>query len=195
MGQAFFHAVFIGVFIAFLAIRAFYHRLAMRTRGVVEFREGKLHRGFRAAVGIPFVVVLFTYMVQPRTLAWADVPLPAWAQWIGVVFGIASLPLIWWVQQALGSNFSTTLHVREHHTLVTHGPYRWVRHPMYTVLALHLIAWLLLTKNWFIGVIPLVVFGLIVVARLQREEDAMSEKFGDAYRHYMSRTGRFFPRF
>jgi protein-S-isoprenylcysteine O-methyltransferase Ste14 len=108
--------------------------------------------------------------------------------------GLASLPLIVWVQQALGSNFSTTLHVREEHTLVTHGPYRWVRHPMYTVLYLHFISIFLLTQNWFIGGVFLVALTLIVGLRLKNEEATMVDKFGEAYRSYMLRTGRFLPR-
>jgi protein-S-isoprenylcysteine O-methyltransferase Ste14 len=107
---------------------------------------------------------------------------------------LVSLVLLVWVQRALGSNFSTTLHVREEHTLVTYGPYRWVRHPMYTVLYLFLIGVFLVTQNWFIGAGFLIPLTLIVAMRLDNEEAAMIEKFGDDYRQYMHRTGRFAPR-
>jgi protein-S-isoprenylcysteine O-methyltransferase Ste14 len=145
-------------------------------------------------VGIPFMLSLLVYMFRPGWFAWSALPLPAWVQWVGLVLGITSLPLILWVQAALGSNFSTTLLVRQDHDLVTQGPYRWVRHPMYTVLFVHLVALLLLSANWFIGGVPLLAFALIVATRLKNEERVMAEKFGPAYQDYMRRTGRFLPR-
>jgi protein-S-isoprenylcysteine O-methyltransferase Ste14 len=102
--------------------------------------------------------------------------------------------LILWIQWALGSNFSTTLHVREEHTLVTFGPYRWVRHPMYSVLFVFLVGIFLITANWYIGGVPLAALILIVVTRLPKEEAAMLEKFGAEYQHYMQTTGRFLPK-
>jgi protein-S-isoprenylcysteine O-methyltransferase Ste14 len=98
------------------------------------------------------------------------------------------------VHTALGDNFSTTLHLRENHTLVTDGPYRWIRHPMYTVLYVHLIGIFLLTGNWLIGGVYFLALSLIIVFRLNREEATMVEKFGDQYRQYMEQTGRFLPR-
>jgi len=192
--QTFFHITFVAVFVAFLVVRAVYQRKATQTSGNVEYKEGGLRNVLRKAVGIPFMLGFLVYMFRPSLFAWAQFSLPAWLQWIGVAMGLASLPLIWWVQWALGSNFSTTLHVRDEHTLVTHGPYQWVRHPMYAVLYVHFIAVLLLTSNWFIGGFFLVALTLVVVTRLKNEEATMIEKFGEDYRVYMRRTGRFFPR-
>jgi protein-S-isoprenylcysteine O-methyltransferase Ste14 len=194
MNENTFHWIFIFVFISFTAVRAYYQRLASRTRGRVQYKEGKLHKAMRLLVGIPFMLVFLAYMIRPGTIFWANLDFPDWLQWIGVVMGLASLPLIVWIQQALGSNFSTTLHVREEHTLITHGPYRWVRHPMYTVLYLHFISIFLLTQNWFIGGVFLAALTLIIGLRLKDEEATMVDKFGEAYRSYMLHTGRFLPR-
>jgi len=194
VNQNFFHAVFVAAFFAFLLIRAFYFEKARREQGRVEFKEGNRHKALRAVFGIPFMLAFAVYIFYPPVLAWADVDLPEWAQWLGVALGIASIPLILWTHRALGANFSTTLHVRDEHTLVTEGPYRWVRHPMYAVLFIHFGAIALLTQNWFVGGFFLAALTLIVVTRVQNEETAMTEKFGDTYREYIQRTGRFFPR-
>ena len=194
MDENFFHLVFVFVFLVFTGIRAYFHRLAERTQGRVEYKEGTVHRALRLVVGIPFMLMLLAYMIQPGLLAWARLDLPTWAQWTGVVLGLASLPLIGWVQWALGNNFSTTLHVREQHRLVTYGPYRWVRHPMYTVLFIHLSAVFLLTGNWLIGGVFLSALTLIVALRVENEEATMEGKFGESYQMYMQRTGRFLPR-
>jgi protein-S-isoprenylcysteine O-methyltransferase Ste14 len=194
MGETFFHLVFVFIFIAFTVIRMVFHRRATLSAGKVEYREGRLHTALRLLTGIPFMLALLAYMINPAVLAWAELPLPRWAHWLGVVSGLASLALIYWVHTALGENFSTTLHLRENHTLVTGGPYRWVRHPMYTVLYIHLTGIFLLTGNWFLGGVYFLALSLIILFRLDREEATMIEKFGDQYRQYMLQTGRFLPR-
>ena len=133
MSQTFFHLIFVIAFVVFTAIRMYYHRMAQRTAGKVTYIEGRLNTLLRMIFGFPYIILLAVYMFRPSILEWATVPVPEWAQWVGAVLALAVLPLILWVQWALGSNFSTRLHVRDEHTLVTKGPYRWVRHPMYTI--------------------------------------------------------------
>jgi protein-S-isoprenylcysteine O-methyltransferase Ste14 len=193
MSQTFFHNTFILIFVAFMGIRAYYFRKAQQKGGQAEYKEEKMTKT-RQTVGLIFPLALLTYMVWPSVLGWATLPLPSWAQWVGVVLGTLTIPFIWWIQWALDVNFSVILHVREEHTLITHGPYRWIRHPMYTALYFHGLSTLLLTRNWLIGGMYLLALTLIVVFRLKNEEATMTEKFGDRYRAYMQRTGRFFPK-
>lgn len=194
MNDSFFHLILVAVFAGFTIIRAYYHRKAARAMGKAEYKEGGLHVALRLIVGIPFIILVVAYLIQPGLLAWAKLPLPEWTQWLGAALGLASLPLIGWVQWALDANFSTVLHVRDEHTLVTHGPYRWVRHPMYSVLYIWAAAVFLLSQNGLIGAGFLIPLTAIIATRLKNEEAAMVEKFGDEYRQYMQRTGRFLPR-
>jgi protein-S-isoprenylcysteine O-methyltransferase Ste14 len=140
------------------------------------------------------MLALGGYMLWPGVLAWAAFSLPAWARGLGLALGLLSVALMVWVQRALGANFDVTLHLRAEHTLVMDGPYRWVRHPMYSVLFLFELAVLLLSANWFVGGVPLVALALIVATRVRREEQVMLTTFGETYRRYMQRTGRFLPR-
>jgi len=194
MNETIFHLIFVFIFVAFSAIRAYYHRLATSGAGKVEYKEGLPLKAFRLIAGLPWIGSLIVYLFRPGWFAWAHLDLPIALRWTGAVLGIASLPLIWWVQRSLGVNFSTTLHVREEHTLVTSGPYHWVRHPMYTALFIWIAALLLLSANWLIIGVPLVAFLAIIVTRIDNEEKTMIEKFGEQYRIYMRRTGRFLPR-
>jgi protein-S-isoprenylcysteine O-methyltransferase Ste14 len=73
-------------------------------------------------------------------------------------------------------------------------PYRWVRHPFYVTAALLMGSVTLITANWLIGVNSVLVLILLAV-RTPKEEQMLIERFGDEYRGYMVRTGRFFPRF
>jgi protein-S-isoprenylcysteine O-methyltransferase Ste14 len=143
---------------------------------------------------IPYeVLTLFTYIVAQAWLAWASLPLWVWARWSGVVPGVAALALFVWAHLCLGSNYSKWLVVHSEHTLVTHGPYRWVRHPMYTAFYLLHAAVLLLSANWFLGLTWIVGLTLVIVARVRREEAILVARFGDDYVEYAARTNRFLP--
>lgn len=194
MSQSFFHLVFAISFTVFTLIRTYYHRRAKKHAGKFEYKEGKANQFVRGLIGFPFILAFFVYMFYPPLMSWAAFSLPAWAQWIGVGLTVLSLALMVWIQRSLGYNFNTTLHIREEHTLVTHGPYHWVRHPMYTTLVLFEISLLLLTANWFLGGVLLVTQIIIIMTRINNEERVLIEKFGEHYRQYMQRTGRFLPK-
>jgi protein-S-isoprenylcysteine O-methyltransferase Ste14 len=66
---------------------------------------------------------------------------------------------------------------------------------MYALFFVQATGFLLLTHNLFIGGVYLAALTLVVISRVGNEEAAMVEKFGDAYRNYMKKTGRFLPRF
>ncbi len=133
------------------------------------------------------------YVIAPQRMRWATLPLPTWSRWVGVALGIISNPLLLWTHHALGKNWSGPLEIKDQHTLVTSGPYRWVRHPMYTTFFVIGLASLLVSANGVIGGSWL---GQAIVAALRvgDEEALMIEEFGDQYRAYMRRTGRFLPR-
>ena len=115
---------------------------------------------------------------------------------LGLV-GLGSIGAIstFWVHRFLGKNFSPYLHIREEHQLVTSGPYRFARHPMYTSLYLLLIGISFLMANWFVFVTQVGVLTVLLINRLPKEEALILEVFGDEYRKYSERVGRFCPFF
>jgi protein-S-isoprenylcysteine O-methyltransferase Ste14 len=115
-------------------------------------------------------------------------------RWLGFPVGLCAVFLFYWVLKSLGQNFSTSLTIKEKQTLVTHGPYRRVRHPMYTAFILLWLAYLLLSANWFIGFTGIMAFVWTTVIRTPKEEQMMADRFGEEYLAYKQRTGRYFPR-
>ena len=101
--------------------------------------------------------------------------------------------LLVWTFRSLGTNLTDTVVTRQKHTLVLVGPYRWIRHPLYTSAALLTVAISLIAANWFLCLTGVVVFCLLLV-RTRIEEANLVARFGDSYRAYMQRTGRFLPR-
>jgi protein-S-isoprenylcysteine O-methyltransferase Ste14 len=101
--------------------------------------------------------------------------------------------LLVWTLRSIGPNLTDTVGTRRDHALVTKGPYRWVRHPFYDAVAMAVVANALAAANWFLLTGGVLTFVLLWI-RTAREEKRLISRFGDAYRDYMSRTGRFLPR-
>jgi protein-S-isoprenylcysteine O-methyltransferase Ste14 len=120
-------------------------------------------------------------------------PLPTWLRWFGVGTGVFCSLLMYWTLSSLGKNLTDTVVTRSKATLVTNGPYRWVRHPFYVTAALLMASVTLLSANWFIGISSVAVLALLAI-RTPKEEQMLIERFGQEYRDYMARTGRFLPR-
>ena len=101
--------------------------------------------------------------------------------------------LLVWTFRSLGRNLTDTVVTRQKHTLVVHGPYSWIRHPLYASAALLTVAVSLIAANWFLFVTGVVILCLLMI-RTRTEEENLVSRFGDSYRTYMERTGRFLPR-
>jgi len=144
-------------------------------------------------LGVAGMGGVMTFVINPRWMAWSSVGLPAWLRWVGAGLGVLATLLLAWTFRNLGKNLTDTVVTRREHTLVTTGPYRWVRHPFYVTFILALLANSLVVANWFVFATGILAF-LLLVVRTRTEEAKLIERFGDDYRRYMARTGRFFPR-
>jgi protein-S-isoprenylcysteine O-methyltransferase Ste14 len=133
------------------------------------------------------------YLINPAWMAWAKIGLPEWVRWLGVGLGILCAMGIYWLFSSIGSGITPTSATRQEHKLVTSGPYRWIRHPLYTVGSSMFIAFGMMADNWFIALLGILAF-IAMAVRTPKEEDNLIAKFGDEYREYMKRTGRFLPK-
>jgi len=156
-------------------------------------REGRVMFASRALLFFILIGWLVLYTVNPPWMEALSIPFPSWLRWVGFVLGLVSLGLWVWAQVALGKEWSPQLQLREEHLLVISGPYARIRHPIYTAMIGYGIGLALVTANWvFAAFAVLVIAGLF--ARAPKEEEMMIEEFGERYKAYMRRTGRFFPR-
>jgi protein-S-isoprenylcysteine O-methyltransferase Ste14 len=144
-------------------------------------------------VGPPGALTCLAFLIEPRWVDFARIDVPWWLRLTGAPVGLAGLALFAWMFRHLGLNATSTSMPRASGTLVTTGPYRWIRHPMYLAALILLVAAMLLTANVVVGLGGIPMFALLA-ARSRLEEQRLREKFGDAYRDYQARTGRFLPR-
>ena len=133
------------------------------------------------------------YLLNPDWMDWSKLGLTDPVRWVGVGIGILCTFGIYWLFSSIGSGISPTSATRQEHKLSTSGPYRWVRHPLYTIGSSFYISFGLMADNWFIMVMGVISFVLMAI-RTPKEETNLIEKFGNEYREYMKRTGRFFPK-
>ena len=138
------------------------------------------------------------YLFRPRAhyglLGARFVPASDAAGWIGVVLAAAGVAIAIWARWHLGANWSGVVTLKEGHELIRSGPYRTMRHPIYTGILLALLG-----SAAALGEVR----GLLAVAiawgsfytKARREESFLKQEFGDRFAHHTKHTGMFLPRF
>ena len=184
----------VGLLLLFAGVRWYYY-LRYRKRGARQKVAGRwvdliLVRLTAAALAAPPVL----YAEAPDSIAWAGWAAQVAARWLGLAVALAGIALLVWAHQTLKHGFSPDLDIGVGQRLVTTGPYRWVRHPLYLSLYVYWAGNVLLSANWLVGGCGVVVFSLLMLWRLPREEQMMIEAFGADYLAYRERTGELLPR-
>jgi len=135
----------------------------------------------------------FAYLINPAWMAWSKLGLPDWVRWIGVGIGVVNTFGIYWLFSSIGTGITPVSATRKEHKLVTNGIYKYIRHPLYTFGSSMFVAFGMMADSWFIATLGILTFILMVI-RTPKEEANLIAKFGDEYREYMKRTGRFLPK-
>ena len=159
---------------------------------IIDNRKTAQETSLLGLVFLGMFVLPIIYVFTPW-FSFANYSLPAWANLFGILIFAIALWLFWRSHHDLGKNWSPTLQVREDHTLITHGVYQTIRHPMYTAIWLWSIAQALLLTNWLAGLSGIITFGALYLIRVSNEEKMMLEQFGDQYQAYTQKTKRLFP--
>jgi protein-S-isoprenylcysteine O-methyltransferase Ste14 len=138
-------------------------------------------------------------LIYNRRLAWnflADriVPQNDAVTVAGLALTVGGLIFAVWARIALGANWSGTVTIKTGHNLIRRGPYRWIRHPIYTGILGSMIGTVMLQGEVraFLG------FALMLLAlyrKARREERFLSEEFGEGFAEHAKHTGMFLPRF
>jgi protein-S-isoprenylcysteine O-methyltransferase Ste14 len=113
---------------------------------------------------------------------------------LGTCLGAAHAALLGWAHRALGPNYSSSLCTRGDHQLVTTGPYRWARHPIYGAALLLYLALGVLSANWAVALGGTTFILFILLVRTPREEQMLLDTFGAEYSAYREHTGYLLPR-
>jgi protein-S-isoprenylcysteine O-methyltransferase Ste14 len=183
------------VLITGMGISGYFRRKADRETGekISRKADGTAMMTLIRIGGLVLWLSPFAYLINPAWMAWSKIGLSEWTRWLGVGIGILCTLGIYWLFSSIGSGITPTSATREEHKLVTSGPYRWVRHPLYSVGSSMFVAFGMMADNWFIAALGVLTFILMAI-RTPKEEANLIEKFGNEYREYMKHTGRFLPK-
>ena len=171
-------------------------RRAAARHGAVNYLRDEI-RGLipiRAVLGLVFYAALIIWLFGVPGFAWSYVRLPDGVrQAAGVLLVVTVLWLVW-SYRALGSNYRAGVGLHGEHELVTTGPYRFLRHPIYLAFVLLMVLTGLMSQNWVLGLSGLSLVGILAAARVPEEERRLRERFKARWDDYQALTGAFFPR-
>jgi len=131
------------------------------------------------------------FRVPPLTNRFLPQTLPL--EWAGVALTALGIAFTFWARAHIGRNWSGRVVIKEQHELIRSGPYAFVRHPIYAGLLFALLGTALTVGEWR-APIALVLAAFHFFQKAKREEQFMSQEFGEQYARYCSETGMLLPK-
>lgn len=193
--QLVFRLLLLLLLVVFIGHRGYYTRKYGRPdTDVIRARGRSAGAKLAGVINLSALVVTVIYLAAPWLLSWAGLPFPNWLRWAGGGIAVIGFALLQWAHLTLSRNWSDNPRLLGDQVLVTDGPYRRVRHPIYTAFLLILSAPLFLSANWLVGLLWIISTAFEVASRVRFEEALLADHFGDYYRDYMASTGQLLPR-
>ena len=127
-------------------------------------------------------------------------PVAALSGSIGIVFSVCTVALavgsVWLIASAastLGRQWALAARLIEGHKLITAGPYRFVRNPIYTGMLGMLVATGLVMEHWMPLIVAVIIFAVGLVIRVRSEERLLRSAFGKEFEDYAQRVPAVLP--
>ena len=155
-----------------------------------KWSRDKTRKSDRASLIGIFVqtLSLFAVWMNPRRHFSTILPLGYWFQFLSTILVVAIIIVSLWIMaaslRALGRQWSLQARVLENHKLVREGPYRFVRHPIYTGMLGMILAAGLAWSHWIGFLIALAFFAIGTAIRVRSEENLLREQFGAEFDDY-----------
>lgn len=119
--------------------------------------------------------------------------LPSWLSVLGILLGLAAMILGVGARLALAQAYQPRTTIQRGSHLVRSGPYRYIRHPMYTAALLWAVGWPLIISSIIGAAITVAILLPALIARMKREEAELHKEFGPEYADYCAATWRLVP--
>jgi protein-S-isoprenylcysteine O-methyltransferase Ste14 len=178
------------VFVVYIFVSAFFTKRTVERRG-----RGASRILLLVAFLVALVVVNFPNLSGDAFLAYAGVPV--WPNsiidaLIADAVTLGGLIVVLWARTVLGGNWSAIAEVKEKHELITRGPYRYVRHPIYSGLLLMVLG-VIIVFDRAVGVFVFAACFLSLWVKAHQEEKLLTEHFPQAYPEYKARVKALIP--
>ena len=156
------------------------------------YRESSAERARYWLVLVIGYFLVIESSVLPSPFDWLVIPHTTSSAWVGASLCVSGLMFAIWARVILGRNWSGVITLKEGHELIERGPYRVVRHPIYTGI-LAMFAGTAIAMGSFGGFLGLLLVFVSFWLKLKREEDLMLKHFPDEYAVYQRRVKRIIP--
>ncbi len=184
LGQIVFYAVYLSISL-FVPMTV----VLIRRRHALPVKA-KFAGGSKAS-SQPLFGIIFLIILPALLFGYAGIGiLPDWTYYLGLSLSLLGFTIWFLGQQALGQYFSSEVVIYQGHQLVERGPYRFVRHPMYTGFILLSVGMELAVQSWPGAVFIAIVLAIGIRYRIPVEEQALISEFGEQYISYSIRVKR-----
>jgi protein-S-isoprenylcysteine O-methyltransferase Ste14 len=177
--------VSLAAIVTFMAVAQVSRARGLARRGETVARSGGLAHYVAYFFFIPYVVI----GARPGP----ELAIPEPFRWVGLALILAGVAFSLWAIATLGRHYDLELEIHRDHELVRSGPYRLVRHPVYTGLGLHFLGACLATGNLVLIAGTLLVTYPALYLRAKTEEGLLRQRFGAVYDEYARRVGMLVP--
>ena len=175
-------------------IFALYWLAGALTAAKVKARESWLTSLPRNAVLAVAGALLFSRQLSLGVMGRRFIPDQPSIWLAGVLLTALGLALAFWARYHLGRNWSGQITLKEGHTLVCTGPYRYLRHPIYSGILLAMVG-TALTVGLYRALLGVLLAALAFWWKARQEDAWLSRAFGEEFERQRQRTGRLLPRF
>jgi protein-S-isoprenylcysteine O-methyltransferase Ste14 len=183
------------LFVGFILHRAYYtQKYPPDEQATLEEQQKGIPEQLANLLALPALIGILLYIFYPRWMAWSAFPLPDWTRWLGVGIALVGFILLQASHNALGKNWSDQPRITESQSFVTNGPYSRIRHPIYTAFLMILGSSLLISANWFIGGLWILMTAADIRSRIRFEEEKLLARFGEDYLAHRKKTGALLPK-
>lgn len=175
-----------------LAFFALWIVAGLRTKRAVE----RVDWANRIYYNIPVVLgcyLMFGFYYDVDWLQYRIIPKTLAVEVAAIVVTLAGMAFAIWARVYLGSNWSSVPTIKEKHQLIRGGPYRLVRHPIYTGILLGMVG-TFLANGKVRGALAVVLLWIAWTIKSRMEEQFMVRTFGSEYEEYRRTTGALVPR-
>ena len=187
-----FRILFLCTYALFAGVRFYYRGKTIGRESEKDYEEMDKSTLFLSIAILVYLALVIIYILLPDLIAWAYMALPSIIRWLGFGLALVGIGLTLLTHRTLGAQYSAKREIQKEHTIISEGIYSKIRHPMYTSLNIFSLAVSLMSSNML-----LILFSFLVALPFpwiaRKEESMLIDQFGDDYREYMSRTGRFLP--
>jgi protein-S-isoprenylcysteine O-methyltransferase Ste14 len=186
-GQIVFYAVFFSIFLCS-------HSLLILTRiRRAPSTKAKFGPGARSIL-LAGSLFLWSLVLVSALFGYTGIGvLPDWTYYLGLSLSILGNGIWFWGYQTLGRFYSQELVIYQGHQLVERGPFRFVRHPMYTGLILVYVGIGWAVQSWAAVVLTSLAATMLPAYRIPVEEKTLISEFGEQYMSYSKRVKRLIP--